>query len=230
MSLQLYDNALYNKIQSWVNDPNMRILKTEETQRLFQVQADLNNDGPIKLPLIAISRDKNIEFIINTKRNLSYDGLKLKSSTGKTVQLNAIPFTTNYQIDIYTEDYEDAYEYLREFSFNFINNPQLQIEIPYNGVNLIHVANLKLIPTLEDNSDIPERLFPGQFTRWTLILELQDAYMFNTKVRNNWIVSTEFNLEVEENIVPNIDMNMDYEENSSLNHNGFTHIAEKESN
>ena len=228
MSVRFYDEAIYKKIQNWIVDPNMRILKPDETTRLFQVQADLNNDNPIRLPLIAISRDRSIDFTVSTKRNLTYDGLKIEYSNDKSAQLNAIPFTTNYQLDIYTSKYEEGDEYLREFVFQLINNPKLEIEIPYNGVNISHVANLRLVPSAEDNSDIPERLFTGQFTRWTLTLELQDAYMFNAPVKNNWKIVGDANtsLELEEVLKPDLD----YDEELQSSHDGFTHIAEKESN
>ena len=230
MSVRLYDEALYKKIQSWIITPNMRILKVDETKELFKNESYLNNDQPIKLPIISLSRDKNIDFTISTKRNLSYDGLRLESSTGKTVMLNAIPFTTNYQIDIYTQKYEEADEYLRELLFNLINNPKLEIEIPYNGINLIQSANLRVVPTVEDTSDIPERLFRNQFTRWTITLELQDAYIFNTPIKNNWKMEvSDSSLDVEENIAK-YSVDIDYEDSSSLSHDGFTHIAEKESN
>ena len=54
MAIRYYDKALVEKITKWVKDPNMRILKPEEVTRLFQQTADINNDKPISLPLIAI--------------------------------------------------------------------------------------------------------------------------------------------------------------------------------
>ena len=54
MSIRLYDDAIYKKIQRWVKDPNMRILSPSESTRLFQLRADQTNDKPIVLPMIAI--------------------------------------------------------------------------------------------------------------------------------------------------------------------------------
>ena len=227
MAVRYYDEAIYNKIQGWVTDKRMTILKPDEVTRLFQVVADKSNDKPIKLPLIAISRDRSITLSVSTKRNLTYDGLKVGSSQeqNKTIQLNAIPITINYQIDIYTQKYEEADVYLREFIFQLINHPKLEIEIPYNGVKISHVANLRLQPEISYNSDISERLFPGQFTRWTLQLELQDAYLFNTPVKNNYKMAEgiDNNLDMDETIKSE---DIEYDEGDSSGHNGFTHIDE----
>ena len=40
--------------------------------------------------------------------------------------------------------------------------------------------------TISDTSDITERLFPGQFTRWTIQLEIQDAFLYDIPYRRNW--------------------------------------------
>ena len=36
-----------------------------------------------------------------------------------------------------------------------------------------------MLADVEDNSDIPERLFKTQFTRWTLSVTIDDAYLFS---------------------------------------------------
>lgn len=39
---------------------------------------------------------------------------------------------------------------------------------------------------MSDTSDITEHLFAGQFTRWSIKFELQDAFLFNVPVKKNW--------------------------------------------
>lgn len=39
---------------------------------------------------------------------------------------------------------------------------------------------------VSDTSDITEHLFAGQFTRWSIQLELQDAFLFNVPYKKNW--------------------------------------------
>lgn len=188
MAIRFYDEAVYNKIKSWVKDPKMRILKPDQTTRLFQMRADQEKDGPIRLPIIALSRDSTVTISSTNKKPMSFDGKKIGKSIDedKTVQLNAIPIQLSYQLDIYTKKYEEGDEYLRNFIFNIINYPVLKIEIPYNGVNIEHIANLRILEDVNDNSDIPEKLFPDQFTRWTIKLEVQDAYLFSVPLNVNY--------------------------------------------
>ena len=74
---------------------------------------------------------------------------------------------------------EEADEYVRNFIFNLINYPKLEIQIPYNDSPLSYTSFITLLESVEDNSDIPERLVPGQFSRFTLSIALNDAYLFS---------------------------------------------------
>jgi hypothetical protein len=47
---------------------------------------------------------------------------------------------------------------------------------------------MRLLPALTDNSDISEKLFADQFTRWTLQIEIQDAFLFSVPVSQNWSI------------------------------------------
>ena len=142
MGVRFYDEALYSKIQKWVKDPNMRILKPDEVTRLFQVKADLTGDKPLKLPIIALSRDTNLELISANKKPLTFDGMMKKATVKKTLQINAIPMKVGYQLDIYTRHFEEGDEYLRNFIFNFVNYPKLKITLPYNDTNIEHNAHI----------------------------------------------------------------------------------------
>jgi hypothetical protein len=82
-----------------------------------------------------------------------------------SAQLNVIPIKLVYQLDIYTKTYEEGDEYLRNFLFKLINNPVIKIAIPYNGVEIEHIANIRVLDTVSDTSAISERIFSGQFTR-----------------------------------------------------------------
>lgn len=196
MGIRFYDDALYDKIQKWVKDPNMTILKPSETTRLFQQTLHQKDDKPITLPLISLSRVPEFEIQQTNKKPLTFDGAIMGSSSktvkgvqhNKIIQLDAIPIGINYQLDIYTKRYEEGDEYLRNFIFNFINHPKLTITLPYNESNLNHVANVRVLSTITDNSDITEKLFSDQFTRWTILLEIDDAYLFNTPVKEPMVV------------------------------------------
>jgi hypothetical protein len=182
MAVSLIDDALYAKIQGWIKDPKMVILKPNETLRLFQTVSDQTNDKPLTLPLIALSRDSEIEILQTNKKPLSFSG-QILDANSKSVQLfNGIPIIVRYQLDIYTRSFVEGDEYLRNFVFNFVNHPRLLVTIPYNNVNLKHTGNVRIDSTISDTSDIPQRLFSGQFTRWTIKLNIDDCYLFSIPI------------------------------------------------
>ena len=89
--IKLYDEAIVAKINKWVKDPNLKVISPNDVNRLFQIKVDEANDKPLTLPMIAISRDPNVEILVNHRRSLSADGLKLDSNEKTSVQLDAIP-------------------------------------------------------------------------------------------------------------------------------------------
>lgn len=187
MAVRYYDDAMVAKLKRWIPDASrLRVLKPDESTRLMQLQADDSGDKNFKLPFVTLSRDKSIEIISNIKQNKSFDGLKLIDTHGKTANLNVIPIKVQYQLDIYTKTYYEGDEYVRNFLFKLINNPLLIIEIPYNDSSLRFTANIRVLDTVSDTTDIAEHLFPGQFTRWSIQMELQDAFLFSVPYRNNW--------------------------------------------
>lgn len=200
MAVQYYDESLLNKIKRWVKDPNITITSPDETRRLFEAVADKANDRPIELPLITLRRRPEIVINNVNKQPLSFDAYtnEVNTETRKVGSVNAIPITLNYSIDIYTRYEAEALEYVREFIFNIINYPELSVLIPYNGVNLEHRSNLTLDPTIPDNSDIPERLIAGQFTRFTINLEINDAYLFSYKIDNTWSVESDLQVKLQD--------------------------------
>ena len=188
MALCYYDNALTEKIKSWVNDPSIKITGPDETKRLFAYKADTQNDAPIQLPLIAIHRDRDVDILSVNKKPLTFDGVTIEANKERSGQLNGIPVGIKYYLDIYTRYFEEADEYARNFIFNLINFPKLNITIPYNNANIEHTSNIRIEPTLIDNSDIAERLIAGQFTRMTLSMYIDDAYIFDYKFRKNYVL------------------------------------------
>jgi len=191
MSVRFYDEALVNKIKSWSKNTNLTITSPDETTRLFEITADENKDS-IKLPLIAIRRTPNIDLLLTNKKPLTFDAKTLEANEKKSLQLNAIPININYQIDIYTRFAEEADEYVRNFVFNIINFPKLMITLPYHDKDIKHVSNIRLQPTISDNSSIPERFVAGQFTRQTLAIFVDDAYLFDLRYRDNIVIDPEY--------------------------------------
>lgn len=198
MSVRLYDDALVKKIKNWVKDENVRILSPDETLELFQKIANDKNDEPISLPIISLTRSREVDLDHPHKKMMTFDGMMLDATVDKSLQIDAIPMTLNYQLDIYTRYKYEADEYMRNFVFNLVNHPKVKVVLPYNDINYPHYSNVRLIPTIEDNSDVPNRLVSDQFTRWTISFTIDDAYLFSLPYKSN-VQIVGFDVECEEN-------------------------------
>lgn len=198
MAISYYDDAVTAKIKGWLADSStLRVLNPDETNKVIELHAEDSNDAPLQLPLLTISRNKELEITNTIKQNKSFDGLVIQKdiTNAATVHMNVIPVKTLYQLDIYTKRQLEADEYVRQFLFKLINNPQIIVEIPYNNYIIKHTANLRVLNSVSDTSDIPTRLFSGQFYRWTIQLELQDGFLFSIPYKKNWrFVGAEFTL------------------------------------
>jgi hypothetical protein len=186
MAIRYYDDVLAAKLKRWNPASDLRILKPNEVKRLFALAAEDSLDKPLTLPCIALSRNNDLEIVTNIKTPKSYAGLKVRQTEAETMLLNAIPVRPQYQLDIYTKTAEEGDEYLRQYLFKLINNPVIKIIVPYNGVDMEQIANIRVLNTVSDTSEVSERLFPGQFNRWTIQLEIQDAFLYDVPYRKNW--------------------------------------------
>jgi hypothetical protein len=189
LAISYYDEAVTAKIKGWLADNSkLRVLSPDETNRVIQLNAEDTGDKALTLPLITISRNKDLEIESAIKQNRSFDGLIIKNdkATGETVHMNVIPVHTTYQLDIYTKKRIEGDEYVRQYLFKLINNPQIIIDIPYNGYFIRHTANLRVLNTVSETSDIPNHLFAGQFYRWTIQLELHDGFLFSLPSKPGW--------------------------------------------
>ena len=199
MSVRLYDDALVKKIKNWVKDEKVRILSPDETLELFQKTANDKNDEPISLPIISLARSREVDLDHPHKKMMTFDGMMLDATIDKSLQIDAIPMTLNYQLDIYTRYKYEADEYMRTFVFNLVNHPKVKVVLPYNDINYTHYSNVRLVPTIEDNSDVPNRLVSDQFTRWTISFTIDDAYLFSLPYKSNVHIVEPFDVECEEN-------------------------------
>ena len=198
MSLKLYDDALLEKLKEWTKKiKGMHIYGPSNTVQLFEITADETKDKPIKLPIIALTR-QNGYTILNPNKNVrTYDGAMTDSDEEYSFTLNSIPIQIDYKLDVYTRKFEEADVYMRELIFNFINHPTLHITIPYNSLNREHVATVRISNNVEDNSDVPEMHFKyGQFTRFSLDINIDDAYLWSVRRRNNIYIEDIADIEI----------------------------------
>lgn len=191
MSIYFYDVAVQSKLQKWIKDPNLVITRPDDTRRLFEYKADTSNDSSIKLPLIALRRDPTVSLKNVNKHSKTFDGAVVSADKSSISLLNVVPISISYQLDIYCRYAVEADEYARNFIFNLINYPKVVVEIPYNDSHIEHASNISIVGDLVDNSDIPERLIPGQFTRYTITFSIPDAYLFSVPVKNPVTIDAE---------------------------------------
>ena len=179
MSVELYDNAFVEKLKKWTKDTDVSILTPGETKNMMSVIADRKNDAPIELPLISLKRPGGFTVLTTGNRPLSHIGARLFANAEIGKRLRAVPISIPYQIDIYTRYQDEADEYARNIVYNIINYPRLDINIPYYDENYVHYSNIYMVGEVEDTSDIPERLVSGQFTRMSIQIVVDDAYLFD---------------------------------------------------
>ena len=129
MACRYYDDLIVEKLKKWLPDNSeLRVLKPDESKRFFELTAEDNKDEKFKLPLLAVSRNNDIDITLTIKNPRSYDGLKIHQTEDTTVQFNVIPIRLQYQLDIYTKTFEECDEYVRNYCKE--NNIRL-LEIPY---------------------------------------------------------------------------------------------------
>lgn len=187
MSAYLYDTALIQKLNRWTERTNVHIYGPEQTRQLYQILADTNKDKPVDLPIITIERPNGYQILNVNKRPLTYDGRYIASDEqgqSYALQLNAIPIQLDYQLNVYTRKYQEADAYMRELVFNLINYPKIEITIPYHGSDIIHESSIDISSGVQDLSSIPERMVSGQFTRLGISFTIQDAYLWDTRLKS----------------------------------------------
>ena len=184
MSIALYDEGISKKIKKWTEKSSAHILTPDQTSRLWEVLADESGDKPIQLPLITISRVGGYEILNGNKKRLTYDGLMLDSDGETSVNLNAIPISITYQLDVITRYLNEADAYMRNLIFNIINFPMVKVTIPYNGIEIIHDSAIRIASDVVDNSG-DTAIIPGQVTRLTISVTIDDAYIWDTRIRDN---------------------------------------------
>ena len=114
--------------------------------------------------------------------------VKLEAVKERTTKLDAIPITINYTLSVFTRYYKEADELVRNLIFNIINYPKIEVEIPYENTGRIHISNLRMGSDIVDNSAISERLSAGQFTIQSFSLNIDDAYLWDVRTKDNYFI------------------------------------------
>lgn len=191
MSTYIYDTALVNKLKRWTNSTEITVTGPEESRRLLEVISDKSGDNNIKLPMVCLRRDFGYTVDVTGKRPITFSGIAKEKNAEKTMLLNVIPMTITYQLDIYSRYYREADELMRNFIFNIVNYPKIDIEVKYHDIGYIHVASILPGRNVSDtSSSTPERLVPGQFTRLSYQFTVDDAYLWDVRIKDNKHIET----------------------------------------
>ena len=186
MAVRYYDEALLKKIRDWIIDPGVKVLSPTESREMLQMNADRTRDVPLSLPMVTLSRENYCEIINPNKQALSYDGGHIDIvSEKRSAVLNAIPIRISYELSIYARYFEEADEYARNFIFNLINYPTVDIVIPYQNTNITHRSKIALNGRVADNSS-SSRLARDQLSRISIEFDVNDAYLFSIPVMYNY--------------------------------------------
>lgn len=194
--MKLYDDALLAKLESWTQGTQLQIYGVDETTRMFQVIADKQNDRPIQLPIIALTRRPGYVISNVNKQPMTYGAMRKQANDNAGMYLNSIPIVLSYQIDIYTRYLQECDSYCRDLVFNIINFPTFEITIPYEGINMKHIGTMVLDKNVSDNSSIPERLVTGQFYRMTINFTIDDARIWDVRCEKTKTIGDQAQLRV----------------------------------
>lgn len=174
MSVEWYDQSIVSKIREITGDDRVTIVPPEN---LFRYIASLKSDE-IKFPLISLTR---LGYVLNrtSKSPNTSQGIPIKYSKGKAVELQSIPIRVNYQIDVITRKRDDNDALVDEIIFYFINHPSMSVNIK-KGADISHKFSIFFNPDIEDNSDIESHISRGEYFRTTMTFYIPDGYLWKT--------------------------------------------------
>lgn len=174
MSVHRYDKAIVDHFREIFDDTRIHILPVEQAIRFT---GQLRQDD-VKFPLISTNR---LGWSIRTNdinfNALRTGGYQNRNDNGTNTFAQTIPIRINYQMDVFTVDKISGDELIRELVFHILQNPTLQVEVPYK-IGMKHVFNIFLDSDIVDNSDTVEHINKGVLFRNTLTFYTDDAYLF----------------------------------------------------
>lgn len=181
--LHLYDDAIVEKFRQLFNDKRITVQPPENAIRYI---AQLEDDN-VNFPIISINRTN---WSIRSN-DLSFaqarTGVLNRINQDSTISvMKIIPIRLEYQLDVYTVDRISNDEIYRELLFYILNNPTLEVDIPYT-LNNSHVFNIFFNDDIVDNSDTVEHVNRGVLYRFTSTFFINDAYLFDGPTELNRI-------------------------------------------
>ena len=182
--IYLYEDAIIEDLRYQLGDSRISLLPPDT---LFRSIADISGNDDVTLPLISLQR---LGYSLNEPNHNnpeSLDGFSYqipqKDGSIKYIQVQRIPITCRWQMDIISRTRLDNDNLVRELLFYYTNNPTLRVMIPY-GLNKEHKFSITINQDIDDNSDIESHINRGEYFRTTIGLECTDANLWKVTSNN----------------------------------------------
>lgn len=173
--IYLYEEAIIEDLRYQLGDSRVSLLPPDI---LFRTIADISGEDQVRLPLVSLSRlgYSFNEIPHNSPESLigSTHTIPQKDGTIKYVQVQRLPITCRWQMDVISRSRKDNDNLVRELLFYYTNNPSLRVKIPY-GFNQEHKFSIHINPDIDDNSDIESHVNRGEYFRTTIGITCYDA-------------------------------------------------------
>ena len=188
--LYLYDTVIVDKFKKLFNDSRITIQPPENAIR-YAAQLE---DDDVNFPLISLNRTNWSIRMSDLNFAQSRTGVLNRVNDDNTLSvMKIIPIRMDYQLDVYTVDKPSNDEIYRELLFYFLNNPTLEVEIPYT-LESKHLFNLYFNDEIIDNSDTVEHVNKGVLYRYTSTWYTNDAYLFSGSTEFNRVPTPRFDV------------------------------------
>lgn len=185
--IKQYDSALVAKISKWIGE-GVRIV--QDRQALFVTVLNENNDD-MRFPLVAIMRTQPPMVLQTASTWMSAGGYAIRRDKENSSVIRAVPCRLTYGIAILDVRREAIDDLWQQITFLLINNPMLEVEIPYSDVNgkkRTTYATIKIAQDMEDESGVNEHIINGSIYAYEITVTIDDAYLFDTKTEKNVII------------------------------------------
>lgn len=181
--IDVITEALAKKFSSWVGK---EIIVCQDVKSLAVMVASGDNDK-VTYPLFALLQARNPRVNYAGKTQMSAEGLAVGGEDGKIQYLRLVPLTLSYAFVMLSQSKSKCLDIWQQVVTKVINNPGLEVEIPYS--EMLNEAGIKVKRTHwfgfnmvddEIGLDVSEQLLEGNLYGQEIGLEFRDAYiMFN---------------------------------------------------
>lgn len=176
-----------DRLTKWFGE-EVRIV--QDRQALFVTILNEGEDN-MRFPLVAVMRTEPPIVLQTGSTWMSADGYAINRDEKNNQVIRAVPCRLTYGIALFDVTRENIDDLWQQLVFLLINNPMLEVPIPYadvSGRKRTTWATVKLASTMSDGSAPNEHLINGSIYAYELTVTIDDAYLFDTKVNKNVII------------------------------------------